>query len=78
MIFYITRTLLFVICLFLPIYLGKKHKIASVNRIGCFIFAIVVMLTSMMFPIENVLIKFKSVESAYKYSCMGNLTEVIR
>lgn len=77
MIFYLSRALLFVFCLFLPLYLGKKHKISSVNRVGCFIFASVVMLTSMMFPIENVLIKFKSVESAYKYSCMGNLTEFI-
>ena len=79
MIFYILRMILLililvVLCMFFYKVAGRGTKASVI--LGA-IFSLAITTGISMFPVENIVIDFSSPESAFKYSCFGEIEEII-
>lgn len=79
MIFYILRIVILV--LILVVLYMFFHKVAGrgtkASVILGAIFSLAITTGISMFPVENIVIDFSSPESAFKYSCFGEIEEII-
>lgn len=73
------RNLIGIFIFIVAFYFIKKHKLISIKRWNLILLLLCFILTatSYLFPIENLLITFSSVESAYNYSHSDQIVGVL-
>lgn len=79
MIFYILRIIILVLILVvLFMFFRKVAKCGTKSSVILgVIFSLVITTGISIFPVENIVIDFSSPESAFKYSCSGEIEEII-